>query len=385
MNFDLNEEQLLLKETVKKFLENEIKPYAEKYKDTLLPKELIHELIKKLIPFGYVVGPFPEELGGMNLDTISQGILFEELSRVFPGLGGLVFITQETALTIYESATDEQIERLLPNLLSGDYIGCVAVTEPDVGSNPAELTTKAIFKNGEYIINGQKIWISNGSISDIAIVVARTENDSKNYPEISRFIVERSVSGYKSQDTKKLGLNAWPTSELFFDNTVIPENNLLGEKGDGLKSTLKGFERARCFVALVSVGIAQAAIDETLRYVKERKQWGKPIGQHQMIQDMIAEMLTEVDASRLLAFRGLHLLGKGVRCDTQTSMAKYYATEMAVKVTSDAIQIHGGYGLSTEFPLESYFRDARMMTIPDGTTQIQKLIIARNSIGLPAF
>src|SRR5699024_5138495 len=179
-------------------------------------------------------------------------------------------------------------------------------------------------------------------------------------PEISRFIVDRLGSDYSSSDTKKLGLNSWATSELFFDNTIVSENNLLGTKGDGLKSTLKGFERARCFVALVSVGIAQAAIDDTLRYVRERKQWGKPIGQHQMIKDMIAEMLTEVDASRLLAYRGLHLLGKGLRCDTQTSMAKYYATETAVKATSNAIQIHGGYGLSTEFPLESYFRDARM-------------------------
>src|SRR5690625_648596 len=385
MNFDLSKEQQLLKETVSKFLQNEIKPYAEKYKDKLLPKELAHELIKKLIPFGYVVGPFPEDLGGMNLDTISQGVLFEELSRVFPGLSGLVFITQETALTLYESGTEEQIERLLPNLLSGDYIGCVAVTEPDIGSNPSELKTKATFTNGQYKLHGQKIWISNGSVSDIAIVVARTEGGTEQRPEISRFIVERSVSEYSTQDTKKLGLNSWPTSELFFDDTLVPERNLLGEKGDGLKSTLKAFERARRFVALVSIGIAQAAIDETLRYVKEREQWGKAIGQHQMIQDMIAEMLTEQDASRLLAYRGLHLLGKGVRCDTQTSMAKYYATETAVKITSSAIQIHGGYGLSTEFPLESYFRDARMMTIPDGTTQVQKLIIARNSIGLPAF
>lgn len=384
MKLEFTEEQQMLKQTVKKFLENEIRPYAEEYTDQLIPKELAHELIKKLIPFGYVVGPFPEEIGGMNIDTISQGILFEELFRVFPGLGGIVFITQDTALSLFEDGNKDQIARFIPKLLSGDYIGCVAVTEPDVGSNPSDVKTRAISEDDKYRINGQKIWISNGSISDIAIVLVRTEKEAGK-KSVSRLIVERSVSHYSTHDIKKLGLNSWPTSELFFDDISVPKENLLGETGEGLKSTLKVFERARCFVALYSIGISQASVDATIQYVKEREQWGKPIGQHQMVQDMLAEMLTELDAARLLAFRGLYLIGKGVRCDTQTSMAKYYATEAGVKITSNAIQIHGGYGLSKEFPVERYFRDARMLTIPDGTSQIQKLIIARNTIGLPAF
>ncbi|RFU64991.1 acyl-CoA dehydrogenase family protein [Peribacillus glennii] len=384
MKLELSEEQQMLKQTIKRFLENEIRPYAEEYTDQLIPKELAHELLKKLIPFGFIVGPFPEEAGGMNLDTISQGILYEELFRVFPGLGGIAFITQDTALSLYEDGNEEQINRFIPKLLSGDYIGCVAVTEPDVGSNPSDVKTRAILEDGRYRMNGQKIWISNGSISDLAIVLARTEKEAGK-KSVSRFIVERSVSEYSTKDIKKLGLNAWPTSELFFDDISVPEENLLGETGEGLKSTLKAFERARCFVALYSIGISQASVDATIQYVKDRQQWGKPIGQHQMVQDMLAEMLTELDAARLLAYRGLYLIGKGVRCDTQTSMAKYYATEAGVKITSNAIQIHGGYGLSKEFPVERYFRDARMLTIPDGTSQIQKLIIARNSIGLAAF
>lgn len=384
MYIELNEEQKLLKSTVVKFLENEIKPYAEKYQDELMPKELVHELLKKLIPFGYIVGPFPEEYGGTNLDFVSVGILYEELFRVFPGLGGIAFITQEVALTIYEDGNEEQIERFLPKLLSADYIGCAAITEPDVGSNPSDVKTRAYLEDGQYRLEGQKIWISNGTISDLAIVVARTEQDpGKN--SISRLVVERSVSDYGSRDIEKLGLNSWPTSELFFDSTVVPKENVLGELGTGLKGTLKGFERARCFVALISIGLSQAAVDATIQYVKEREQWGKPIGQHQMVQDMLADMLTELDAARLLAYRGLYLVGTGVRCDTQTSMAKYYATEAGVRITSHAIQIHGGYGLSKEFPVEGYFRDARMMTIPDGTSQIQKLIIARNATGLRAY
>lgn len=384
MNFEFNEEQQLLKQSIKKFLENEIKPYAEEYADQPIPKQLAHELIKKLIPFGYVAGPFPQEFGGMDLDIISQGILLEELFRVFPGLGGIAFITQDTALALFEGGSNDQIQRFLPKLLTGDYIGCVAVTEPDIGSNPSEVKTRASLVNGQYRVNGQKTWISNGSISDLAIILAQIRN-ADGSQGVSRLIVEHSVSPYKYQDIKKLGLNSWPNSELFFDDTFVPKENLLGEIGGGLKSTLKVFERARCFVALYSIGISQAAVDTTIQYVKDRQQWGKPIGQHQMIQDLLAEMLTELDAARLLAYRGLYLVGKGVRCDTQTSMAKFYATEAGVKITSNAIQIHGGYGLSREFPVERYFRDARMLTIPDGTSQIQKLIIARNTIGLSAF
>ncbi|WP_078428264.1 acyl-CoA dehydrogenase family protein [Alkalihalobacterium alkalinitrilicum] len=384
MNFDLTEEQQILKQSVKRFLEKEIKPCADEYTEKLIPKDMAHDLIKKLIPFGYVVGPFPEEIGGMNMDTISQGILFEELFRVFPGLGGIAFITMDTALTLYEYGTKEQIDRFIPKLLSGDYIGCVAVTEPDIGSNPSEVKTRGILEGENYRVNGQKIWISNGSVSDVCVVLVRTEKDPGK-KSVSRLIVERSVSDYSSRDLGKLGLNSWPTSELFFDDTLVPKENLLGDVGEGLKSTLRTFERARCFVALYSIGIAQASVDATIQYVKEREQWGKPIGQHQMIQDMLADMLIELDAAKLLTYRGLYLIGKGARCDTQTSMAKYYATEAAVKITSNAIQIHGGYGLSKEFPIERLFRDARMLTIPDGTSQIQKLIVARNTLGLAAF
>jgi len=383
MRLDLTEEQKLMQQSVRKFLENEMRPYAEEYADKMIIKEVAHQLLKKLLPFGYIVGAFPEEVGGMALDAVSQGILYEELFRVFPGLAGVAFITQECALSLYEGGSDKQIQRYLPRLLSAELIGCVAVTEPGVGSNPADLTMRAVPEGDFYRLNGEKIWISNGSISDVCIVLAKTGDEGKK--SLSRFIVEKEPNGYSVRELKKLGLHAWPTSELFFDNTLVPKENLLGRPGDGLKETLKAFERARCFVALAAIGIAQAALEAAIQYAQERKQWGKSIGQHQLIQEMIADMATELDAARLLAYRGLYLVGKGVRCDTQTSMAKWYATEAAVRITSHAIQIHGAYGLSKEFPVERYFRDARMLTIPDGSTQIQKLIIARNMLGMAAF
>lgn len=383
MRFDLTEEQRLLQESVRRFLDNEIRPYAEQYAEKLIPKEVARQLLKRLLPFGYIAGAFPEAVGGTGLDPVSQGILFEELFRVFPGLGGIAFITQECALNLYEEGNDEQIRRYLSGMLSADLIGCVAVTEPGVGSNPADITMRAIREGDFYRLNGQKVWISNGSISDICVVIAKTGDEGKK--SLSRFIVEKEPNGYTSRDLEKLGLTAWPTSELFFDNTLVPKENVLGRPGEGLKATLRAFERARCFVALAAIGIAQAAFDAAVQYARERKQWGKPIGQHQLIQEMIADMATELDAARLLTYRGLYLVGTGVRCDTQTSMAKSFATEVAVRITSQAIQIHGAYGLSKEFAVERHFRDARMLTIPDGSTQIQKLIISRNILGLPAF
>jgi alkylation response protein AidB-like acyl-CoA dehydrogenase len=383
MRFDLTEEQKLLQQSVRKFLDSEMRPYAEEYADKMITKEVARPLLKKLLPFGYIVGAFPEEVGGMALDAVSQGILYEELFRVFPGLAGVAFITQECALSLYEGGSEEQIQRYLPRLLSAESIGCVAVTEPGVGSNPADLTMRAVPEGDFYRLNGEKIWISNGSISDVCIVLAKTGKEGKK--SLSRFIVEKEPNGYTVRDLEKLGFTAWPTSELFFDNTLVPKENLLGRLGEGLKETLKAFERARCFVALAAIGVAQSALEAAIQYAQERKQWGKPIGQHQLIQEMIADMATELDAARLLTYRGLYLVGKGVRCDTQTSMAKWYATEAAVRITSHAIQIHGAYGLSKEFPVERYFRDARMLTIPDGSTQIQKLIIARNMLGMAAF
>ncbi len=383
MDFELSEEQRMAVDAVKRFLDQEIRPYAERYENEVVPKEVMHELLRKIIPFGYIVGSVPEREGGMGLPVLTSGLLYEQLFRVFPGLGGTAFINEGFLLTLLIDGTPEQKQRYLPGLMSGDLIGCSAITEPNVGSNVRNVTTKATPDGDHYVISGQKNWISNGGVSDACIAVVRHADAAKG---LNRFIVDREPNGYTTRELHKLGLNSWSTAEVFFDNVRVPAHNQVGAWGSGLKRTLQLFEWARCFVAVTSVGIAQAALDLAIAYAQERRQWGKVIGQHQLIQDMIADMATELDAARLLTYRAFWMVDRGARCDTQTSMAKYFATEAAVRITSRAIQIHGAYGLSREYPVERLFRDARMMTIPDGTSQIQKLVIARNLLGgLAAF
>jgi len=221
-------------------------------------------------------------------------------------------------------------------------------------------------------------------VADVALVTAQADR-GKGKRGLIRLLVDRCESPFKSRELPKLGLRSFPTSELVFADCRVPRGNLVGGLGQGLKDTLKMFEQARCWMAMGAVGMAQAALEASLRYARERTQFGKPIGSFQLIQEMIADMATETEAARLLAYRGLHLLDQRVRCDRETSMAKAFATEAAVRVTSAAIQIHGAYGLSEEYPLERYFRDARCWTIPDGTTQIQKLIVGRAMLGMSAF
>lgn len=383
MNFDFTEEQHLAVESFRRFLDAEIRPSSALYRDTMIPKPVVHDLLVKMIPYGVGAGWLPEEDGGMGLDLITSGLLYEELSRVSPGLAGTAYINEATAISIAWVASPALKAKYVPDLLAGKSIGCEAITEPSVGSNPRDVKTRAVKDGDFYRITGEKTWISNGHVSDIAIVVCRTEDHGPGV--LSLFLVDRREHGYESRDLPKLGLNAWSTGQLYFDDVKVPAANMIGLPGVGLKQTIRMFERVRCFVAIQAIGIAQAALDEAVKYAKERVQWGKPIGGHQLIQAMIAEMATELDAARMLTLRGLHLLQKGVRCDTQTSMAKFYATETALRVASKAVQIHGAYGISKEYPVEQMFRDARMMTIPDGTSEIQKLIIARNLLGIAAF
>jgi len=385
MDFEFTDEQKMLKETARKLMEKEIIPIADEYdkKKSLLDRTLLKKLLDKLAPLGYLAALIPEEEGGAGLDHIGWAILGEELFRAYASLGGVVGI-QNTHRMIYLMGTPEQKRKYLPSLFSGEKIICSAITEPNVGSNPIMIETTATLKGNEYILNGTKTWISNGTISDIAMVVAQTQKGAGPFG-LCHLIVEKEVSPYEARDLPKLGLRSFPTAELVFQDCRVPRENLLVAPGQGLKETLRSFESARAGMAIGSVGMAQAAIDASVRYAKERVQFGKPIGSFQLIQEMIADMVAETEAARLLAYRAHFLLDKKVRCDRETSMAKFYATEAAVRVTSMAIQIHGAYGLSEEYPVERYFRDARSFTIPDGTTQIQKMIVARRVLGLSAF
>jgi alkylation response protein AidB-like acyl-CoA dehydrogenase len=376
MEFDLTEEQLLLRQSVRKFLDKEIKPIAVEYGDTRIPREVLLELFRKLEPFSYMEGT----------DCITEAVLGEELSRVFPSLEGIMTGSLVCARYIQQVGTPELQERALPALLSGDKIGCAAVTEANVGSNPAAVETRAVLEGDHYVINGCKCWISNGEISDYAVVLCLVDL-TEGRRGIAPVLVERERSPYEARDLPKLGLRAWRTAELVFDNCRVPKENCLSGRRSaaGLQVLFQSLLWSRCRLALMALGIAQAAFEAAVGYAKQRRQFGKLIGEFQLIQNMVAEMATEIDAARLLTYRGAYLVQKGVRCDREIAMAKFYATEMAVQVTSRAVQIHGAYGLSPEYLVERYFRDARTLTIPEGTTELQKLIIGRSVLGLSAF
>jgi alkylation response protein AidB-like acyl-CoA dehydrogenase len=382
MDFGLTEEQRILKTNSRRFVENEIAPYVEEQeKKGPMDRETAGRFLKKLISYGYIVGPFPKELGGSALDELSHGIMVEELWRVWPALGVMALVNPAPAHWAL-AAGDERLNEqfLLPNL-SGEKLGCGAITEPDVGSNPREIQTTAVRDGDNYILNGTKIWITNGSVADLVVCICRIKDE----PGLNIILVEKEVSPFETRELDKLGIKASPTSELHFEDCVVPATNRVGASGSGLRETLKRFEGARATLAVGSVGIAQAALEAGIKYAGERKQWGKTLSGHQTIQHMIAEMDTLTDASRFLAYRAYYMIDQGGRAARESSMAKYYCCECAVKVASMALQIHGAYGLSSEFPVERYFRDARTMTIPDGTSEIQKMIVAREVLNVSAF
>ncbi|MGD9765243.1 MAG: acyl-CoA dehydrogenase family protein [Candidatus Binatia bacterium] len=373
------EEHRLLIETFTRFAENELRPLADEHAEgPILAVELVRDLFSRLERFGLIGGLVPASDAGAELPLQVYGVLFEELARSWADLALATLLQAGVASCLSRLGTAEQKRRYLEPVLRGERIGCICVSEPAVGSSVAEVRTRAVPGADGWLIEGQKLWISNGSWSDFAIVVCRGSDG------LMMLVADRDA-GYTSREIDKMGLHAASTAELFFDNVPVAREGVLGDPRAGLRQTLQLFERARVMVGLTSVGIARAALEEAIAYARARQQHGKPIGAHQLIQAYVAEMATEIDAARALCHRALALLERGVRCDTETSMAKWYATEMAVRAASKAVQIHGGFGITREYRVERHFRNARIMTIPDGTTEIQKLIIGRNLLGLSAF
>lgn len=387
MILELNEEQKILKKNVRDFLEREIAPIATEYdrKYLPLPRKVAVDLLKKLLPFGYIGAVLPQEYGGQNLDLISYGILVEELSRVYASLGLVAAMQQEALLPILtKEGSAEQKKRFIPQVLSLDKITCFCLTEPDVGSGARDIKTAAVADGDYYILNGTKSWITNGEIADIAVVFAVTDK-SKGARGISCFIVDKAESPFTTRELPKLGLRSCPTSELTFEDCRVHQRNIIGQPGEAYRIALADLMEIRISVGMTAVGLAQAAIDAAIKYARERKQFGRPIGSFQLIQEMIADMAIMTEAARFFCYQAYYLLNKGEACTREASMAKGFSTEMAVEVTSKAIQIHGAYGISEEYPVERYFRDARTLTFPDGATQIQKLIIGREMLGISAF
>jgi alkylation response protein AidB-like acyl-CoA dehydrogenase len=387
MILELNEGQKILQKNAREFMEREIIPIADEYdrKYHPLPKDVALEILKKLASLGYVGSTLPPEHGGQGLDLISYGVLGEELARAYLSLAMIVLMQDGGVLSIIAAhGTSEQKAKYIPKIMSLEKITCFCLTEPDVGSGARDLKTSAVLDGDHYILNGTKTWITNGGIADLAVVFASTDR-SKGARGISCLLVDKDESPFTARELPKLGCRSCPTSELNFEDCRVPKANLIGTPGSAYLLALAELARLRVAVGIGALGLAQASLDAAIKYAQERKQFGRPIGSFQLIQEMIADMAIMTDAARFLCYRALYLMDKGQIPFKEASMAKAYSTEMAVAVTSKAIQVHGAYGISEEYPVERYFRDARTLTFPDGATQIQKLVIGREMLGISAF
>jgi butyryl-CoA dehydrogenase len=383
MDFDLNEEQKMIQDTIRKFADEEIAPFAaENDKKAEFPRDIFN----KLAGLGFMGTPIPEEYGGAGFDYISHAIVAEEIGRADSSMRGTYSVQVSLVeLPILKFASEEQKKKYLPKLTSGEWIGCFGLTEPDAGSDPASMVATAKVDGDHYVLNGQKTWITNAGIADLAIVYAKTDPDA-GARGITAFLVERGFEGFSTRDLHdKLGLRASNTGEIFLEDCRVPKENIMGEVNKGFKVALGTLEFGRYTVAAGCVGAAQGCIDICKEHAKQRVQFGKTIASFQLIQQMIADMVVECEAGRLLVYRAGHLKNKGIPNTRETSIAKYYCSEMVNRVAYKAIQIHGGYGFSGEYPVERFYRDARINTLYEGTSQIQQLIIGAIELGVRAF
>lgn len=383
MDFDLSPEQTLMRDTAREFTDNEIVPVAS---ENSRNHHFDLDLIAKIAAQGYLGAIVPAQYGGAGLGYVDYGLIVEEIGRGCSGIRTVVSVqTSLVCSTILKWGTDEQKERYLPLLCSGEWLGCFGLTEPDTGSDAANQKTRAVRTDDGWTINGAKMWISMGNHAKLALIFAQTDPSLK-HKGLACFLVETDQPGFQPTEiTGKLGLWASDTAEIALDDVTVPHDALLGEVGEGFKVAMSALDSGRYSVAAGCVGVARAATEDSVKYATEREQFGRPIAAFQMVQDMLAEMAVKTDASRLLVWRAGALKDAGKPSTTETSMAKYFATETAVWCADRGIQIHGGSGYSDEFAVERYLRDARVTTLYEGTSQIQKLIIGRALTGVNAL
>jgi alkylation response protein AidB-like acyl-CoA dehydrogenase len=365
----------LIRNSVRHFAETELAPIAAEIdRNATFPIEVIGKM-KALNYFGLQA---PKEFGGAAMDSISAAIVVEEISRVCAAIG--LCITVHNGVAVYpflQFATSEQKKHYLPKLASGEVIGAFSLTEANAGSDSASVETTAVKKNQEYILNGTKIFVTNGGVCDLALIFALAGFDPAR-PQSSVFIVESNYAGFLRGELEDLcGMRANPVSSLFLEDCCVPEKNLLGKIGDGMKIGLATLDNGRIGVAAQALGIAQGALEAAVKYAKERQQFKKPIATLQTIQNYIADMATEITAARLLLYHACSLKDEGAPFGCEAAMAKLYCSQVASKATSLAVQIHGGYGYSKEYDVERYFRDAKVTEIYEGTSEIQRMVIAR--------
>jgi butyryl-CoA dehydrogenase len=374
VDLDLTEEQQLLQKSVREFAEAEVKPHAKEIDET---GRFPRDNFKKAAELGLTGIAVPENYGGAGMDHVSYAIVIEEISRVCASTG--VILSVQNSLycdPILRFGTEEQKQKFLVPFARGEKIGCYALTEPQAGSNAAALTTKAIRKSDTYVINGTKAWITNGGAADAAIVYVNTQPE-KGEKGITALVVEKGTRGFAvGKEEKKLGINATACTELSFTDCEVPVGHRIGNEGEGYKVALSTLDGGRIGIAAQAAGIAQGAFEAALSYAQQRQAFGHPISDFQAIQFMLADMATEIDAARLLTRRAAWKQDSGARFTMEASIAKLFASEMSTRVTHKAIQIHGGYGYSREYPVERAYRDARITEIYEGTSEIQRLVIA---------
>lgn len=378
MNFELTEEQSLIRDMVRDFAENEIAPSArERDEEERFDRALMFDKLAELGLTGIV---FPEEYGGAGADYISYAIAVEELSRVCASTG--VTLSAHLSLAtnpIYLFGTEEQKQKFLVPMAKGEKMGAFGLTEPSAGSDAGGTKTTAKKEGNQYILNGSKIFITNAGDAEVYVVMARTDKDAKKHHGISAFIVEKGTPGFTfGKKEQKMGIRSSPTMELVFENCAIPAENLLGKEGEGFKVAMKTLDGGRIGIASQALGIAQGALEEAVNYAKERKQFDRPIASFQGIMFQLADMACQVEAARLLVYQAAYKASNKQSYTQASAMAKLVASETAMKVSTQAVQILGGYGYTREFPVERMMRDAKITEIYEGTSEVQRLVIGTN-------
>lgn len=378
-HFELTESQEAVRALVRDFAETEMRPVVMKYDES---QEFPFEIVQKLAGLGFMGMTWPEELGGAALDDISAAVVIEELGRVDPSVA-LTVASHNSLCTghIMRFGSEEQKKRYVPDLASGKALGAWGLTEPGSGSDSGGMKTTAVPDGNDWVISGSKCFITQGSVGSTYVVMAVSDR-SKGKGGISAFILEKGMKGFTvGKKENKLGMRCSDTATLLFDNVRVPGENLIGKPGEGFKQALQVLDGGRVGIAALSLGIAQGALDASLKYARERHQFGKPLSEFQAIQWKLADMATEIQASRLLTYVAAWTKMRGEDINLAASQAKYFASEAAVRATNEAVQIHGGYGFIKDFPVEKLYRDVKLMTIGEGTSEVQKMVIARNLLG----
>lgn len=375
MDFGFTSEQLQLRRSIRAFAEAEIAPHVLEWDET---QTFPADVVSKLAAMGCLGSIFPEEYGGAGLSYIDYSIIVEELARVDPSVA--LIVAAHTSLCtnhIYLAGSEEQKQRYLPRLASGEWLGCWSLTEPDAGSDAGGTRTRAVPSGDDWIVEGSKTFCTNAHQAQVCVAMAVTDRLAAHHG-ISAFIVEKGTPGFRTgKKENKLGMRASDTGEVIFSNCRLPESQMLGQPGEGFVDSLRILDGGRISIAALSIGCAQGAYDAALKYSKQRKQFGRFISEFQAIQYKLVDMATEIEAARLLTLRAAALKDQGRRVTRESAMAKLFASEMAVRACNEAVQIHGGYGFIKDYPVEKFYRDVKLCTIGEGTSEIQRLVIAR--------